>query len=48
MFRAKTEAAWSSETSVSYLITPRRYNPEDLDFKLLHMLSIPTFYTKNF
>jgi len=28
------EAAWSSETSASYLITTRRQNPEDLGLNL--------------
>jgi hypothetical protein len=34
-FTMKMEAAWASETLVSYHNTRRRYNSEDLDLKLL-------------
>jgi hypothetical protein len=32
----KVEATWPSETLISYHITTRRYNPEDLDMNLGH------------
>jgi hypothetical protein len=32
-FTLKTDAAWTSETFVSYHNIKRRHNPEDLDFK---------------
>jgi len=35
----KMEAAWTSETSVSYYNTTQRHNPEDLDFNLYSRLS---------
>jgi hypothetical protein len=34
VFTLKKEAAWSSETLVSYRSTIGRHNPEDLDLKL--------------
>jgi hypothetical protein len=36
------EAAWSSETSVSYHNTARRHNPADLDFYLRRREGIKT------
>jgi hypothetical protein len=42
------EAAWSSETLESYLISTRRHNPEDLDFNLHrreNLKSLMAFYS---
>jgi hypothetical protein len=44
-FNLKMEAAWSSETSVSYQSTTRRHNPEDLDLKYYRRDSLKTCMT---
>jgi hypothetical protein len=38
------EAAWTSETFITYHNTPQRHNPEDLDFKYQHVCN---FYSNS-